>query len=92
MKQYVSTAPSAVGRRRPPPPPPRPAGGTLPWQDSVAGGGNGSGGLMVTIQIRWGFEGYWMIQRFLGLGRKDAVVCRVYLFTGPFLSVSLFCI
>ena len=28
---------------------------------------------MVIIQIRWGFEGYWMIQRFICLGRTGSL-------------------
>lgn len=41
----------------------------LPCQDSIVGGRNGSGGLMVIIWIRWDFEGCWMIHQFISQGR-----------------------
>lgn len=53
--------------------PPRPTGDTLPCQDRVVTGRNGSCGLTGIIQIRWGFQSYWMIQRRIRLGRMASL-------------------
>lgn len=50
--------------------PPRLTGDTQPCQDSGDSGREGAGHeLMRIIQMRWGFESHWMIQRCICLGR-----------------------